>query len=179
MTALSGWLRAHRAEVLDRWLTLVLGTYPPESVTFLRGEKDRFRNPVGATLARELGALLDAVLAGNAREEGRQAVAAVVRLRAVQQLAPGVAVSFVPLLKRAVSEELGAEAAAWTGELLNLYAQVDELTLLAVDELVECREQVFRLRAREARSEVYSLLRRAGVLDVEKEANGEKGGREE
>lgn len=179
MTALASWLAEHRASVLERWLDLVMASYPVESVAFLRGEKDRFRNPIGATLTRELGALLEALLASDGGEEARRAVAAVVRLRAVQQLSPATAISFVPLFKRAVRDELGEEAAGKAAELLDLFARVDEITLQAVDELVDCREQVFRLRAREARSQVYSLLRRAGLLELVDAADDLKGGREE
>jgi len=180
VTALSSWLIERRANVLDRWLDLVIATYPAESAAFLRGEKDRFRNPIGATLSRELAVLFDALVGGNSHgDEACQAVAAVVRMRAVQQLTPAAAVSFVPLFKRAVAEELGAEGADRAGELLTLYARVDELTLQAVNELVQCREHVFRLRAREARSQVYSLLRRAGLLDVVATDDDGKGGKEE
>ncbi len=179
MTALSAWLKERRASVLDRWLDLVIATYPPESAAFLRGEKDRFRNPIGATLTRELAVLFDALVGGDSGDEAGHAVAAVVRMRAVQQLTPAAAVGFIPLFKRAVSDELGAEGADRAVELLSLFARVDELTLQAVNELVECREQVFRLRAREARSEVYSLLRRAGVLEVVAAEGDGKGGREE
>ncbi len=179
VTALSVWLKERRASLLDRWLDLVIASYPAESAAFLRGEKDRFRNPIGATLARELAVLFDGLLDGSAGDEARQAVAALVRMRAVQQLTPAAAVAFVPLLKRAISDELGAEGSGRAGELLSLYARIDELTLKAVDELVECREQVFRLRAREARSEVYSLLRRAGMLEAVAAEDDGKGGREE
>lgn len=178
MNLLSAWLNERRGHVLDRWLDLVIASYPAESAAFLRGEKDRFRNPVGATLARELAVLLEALLGGN-DDAARQAIAAVVRLRAVQQLTPAAAVSFVPLFKRAVSDELGADWGSRAAELLQLFARVDELTLEAVNELVECREQVFRLRAREARSQVYSLLQRAGMLEVVAANDDGKGGREE
>jgi len=180
VSALSAWLKERRVSVLDRWLDLVIATYPPESAAFLRGEKDRFRNPIGATLSRELGVLFDALVGGDSiGDEACHAVAAVVRMRAVQQLTPAAAVSFVPLFKRAVSEELGGEGAQRATDLLALFARVDELTLQAVNELVECREQVFRLRAREARSEVYSLLRRARLLEVVAAEDDGKGGREE
>lgn len=178
MNPLSAWLNERRGNVLDRWLDLVIASYPAESAAFLRGEKDRFRNPVGATLARELAVLLEALLGGN-DDAARQAIAAVVRLRAVQQLTPAAAVSFVPLFKRAVSDELGADWGSRAAELLQLFARVDELTLQAVNELVECREQVFRLRAREARSQVYSLLQRAGMLEVVAADDDGKGGRKE
>ncbi len=179
MSELAALLGQRRGRVLERWLDLVIATYPAQSAAFLRGEKDRFRNPIGATLTRELAVLFDALVDGNSGEEARQAVAAVVRMRAVQQLTPAAAVSFVPLFKRAVAEELGADGAQRAGELLTLYARVDELTLQAVNELVECREQVFRLRAREARSEVYSLLRRAGMLEAVRAEDDGKGGKEE
>ncbi len=164
VTKLGTWLQQRRASVLERWFELVIATYPPESAAFLRGERDRFANPIGSTLRRELPALFDAVFGEGDGEEARRAVAAVIRLRAVQQLSPAAAVSFVPLLKRAISQELGAEEGARAAELLTLHAQIDELTLAAVNELVECREQVYRLKAQEARAQVHSLLRRAGML---------------
>jgi len=179
VTTLGAWLQARRASVLERWFELVIASYPPESAAFLRGEKDRFANPIGATLRRELPALFDAVFGPGDAEEAHRAMAAVVRLRAVQQLAPAAAVSFVPLLKRAISQELGAEEGGRAAELLDLHARIDELTLAAVNELVECREQVYRLKAHEARAQVYSLLRRAGMLVEAGVADDGKGGGEE
>ena len=156
-------LRSRRAAILSRWNRLVLEVYPEDSSGFLRREKDRFQNPVGATTSRALEELFEGLLTRRPPAELEPALDAVVRIRAVQDLPPSHAMGFVFLLKRAVREELGDALAgdAPGAALTELEASIDTLGLAAFDLYVGCREQIYQLRAGEVRRSTAKLLERA------------------
>ena len=47
-------LQSKRAAILARWNRLALEVYPEDAARFMRREKDRFQNPVGARPPRSL-----------------------------------------------------------------------------------------------------------------------------
>lgn len=161
--ALRELLAERRSAVCARWRDAILGEYGEATASRWRRVRDPFANPVGHALATGLPQLLDAV-AGDA-EPAAGAVAAleaIVRIRAVQDLAPSRAVGFVYLLRDAIREELSAELAG--GDLAAALPAVDgrieRLALLAFDTYVGLREQVFRIRQEELKRSVASILRR-------------------
>jgi hypothetical protein len=162
--ALLELLERRRAAVLERWRAMVFGSYPEEAVRFFRSEKDAFRNPVGHSLLRSTETLYDGVLLGQEGAAVADAVEAVVRLRAVQELSASEAVGFVFSLKRAVREEV--RAARLEGELWPALAVLDEridaLAAAAFDLYGRSRERVYRIRVDELRREMASLLRQLG-----------------
>lgn len=134
--------------VAARWIESTLASYPVGAIPVPGGARDRFRDPAGytiraslATLAREaLGALDEKALA--------QALDEVVRLRAVQGLAPSEAIRFVFDLREA--------AAAFGGELPpDFEARVDRLALMAFDRYMACRDRVAELREKELRMRLH------------------------
>jgi hypothetical protein len=85
----------------------------------------------------------------------------VVRIRAVQNMTPSEAVSFVFLLKQVVSEELqhhGQDPELST-ELGRFASRLDALALAAFDTYVACRESIADIRIKEAHKERDRLLR--------------------
>jgi hypothetical protein len=157
-------LEARRSAILERWRAMVFGSYPTEAARFFRSEKDAFQNPVGHSLLRSTETIYDAVALGRQAGSVREALEAVVRLRAVQELSASQAVGFVFWLKCAVRDELrelGAEGELWPA-LLALHERVDALASAAFDLYGQSREQVFRIRVGELRRETASLLRQLG-----------------
>jgi len=142
--------------------------YPADSARFYSTERNAFANPVGQTIASQSASLLDLILDGGERSAVAAALEPIIRIRAVQEFAPSVALGFVPLLKNAVREEIPdllAEPARST-TLAALDARVDEALLVAVDLYVHCREEVAQLRVREATRQVSGLLRRLGWMET-------------
>lgn len=157
-------LRQDRSRVIRRWKELILETQSEESARFVRGEKDRFHNPVGYTLDRSLPRILDALIEGRPAEEATEPLDGLVRLRAVQDLSAAEAVAFVFSLKTAIAGELG-EALREAGheERRRLEAAIDAMALTAFDVYVHCREQVWQIRANDLRrrtSHLWELLER-------------------
>ena len=158
-------LERRRAAVLERWRAMVFGSYPQEAARFFRSEKDAFRNPVGHALLTSTEALYDGVALGKEGAPVTEALEAVVRLRAVQELSASEAVGFVFSLKRAVRDEVreaGREGELWPA-LVVLDERIDALASTAFDLYGQSRERVYRIRVDELRRERASLLRQLGV----------------
>jgi hypothetical protein len=151
-------LQDRRAEILSRWRELTLSVYPADTVRFLKRERDRFQNPVGHATGDALSALLDGLLEDWPAERVDEALDGIVRIRAVQDLAPSRALEFVFLFKHAVRKEAGA---APPDMLAELDAAVDRLALRAFDAYMRCRERTYALRADELRRRTAKLLERA------------------
>ena len=151
----------HRETVLECWRADVVSCYAPETVRFLRSERDAFANPVGAAVLRTTAGVLDALIAGDEPADVADLVEAVVRIRAVQDMAASQAVEFTLQLRSAVEGTL-AEA----GEPLDrsqatvLNSWVDRLSLVAFDRYTHCRQQVFEIRIQQIRGRALQRMER-------------------
>jgi hypothetical protein len=154
-------LTSKRDAILARWLDRTLEGYAADKTHFLRQERDRFRNPMGYALRENLPVLLDTLLLGQPAGASRSALDAIVRIRTVQDLSPAQAISFVPLLKDVVREELRIGRLIEPSE--SAYAEfegrIGELALLASDLYAQCRDQIRRIKANEVRRRTYVIER--------------------
>jgi hypothetical protein len=160
MTTLRDLLREKEAAIAERWLGDALGVYPPDAAALFRREKDPFANPVGCALRTGTRAILEGLAGGADVETLGRGLEDIIRMRAVQELSPSQAVSFVFLLKDAVRAELQKELGdpGLASEMAKLDAQVDRLALLALDLYVRCRERVYELRVNEVKRGVSSVV---------------------
>jgi hypothetical protein len=166
-------LANQKQALLEKWLERTLATYPRQTLHFLHDEKDRFRNPVGHTLREGLATLLEEVTGEMDAARIRPALESIVRLRAVQDFTPSQAVGFIYLLREILDEELAGERSGgftppWRGEpaptsggTWAVQRRIDELALLAFDLFMQCREEIFEIKAREARRQTYVAERLA------------------
>lgn len=162
-------LADRRQSLLARWQQDMFDIYPADSARFYSTERNAFANPVGRTTAEASATLLDLILDGSAPAAVAAALEPIVRIRAIQECAPSAALGFIPALKAALREEIPdllSEPARST-TMVALDARVDEALLVAVDLYVRCREEVARIRVREATRQVSGLLRRFGVTESE------------
>jgi hypothetical protein len=163
--ALNEILLGRKAVILERWLREVLGSYPDQSRPFLAQVKDPFANPIGATLTKELSALLDELLAGSVPATGASPMEAVIKIRAVQGLKPSQALGFIFKLKQivreAVSEPAENDIAARqvAREALAFDAKVDELALSAFDLWSATREKISDIRINEMKRSLFVIER--------------------
>jgi hypothetical protein len=160
-------LKQKAPHIRKRWLDLIIETYPADSQRFLREQKDRFANPVGTTMSREVESLCHELLHGMNPEKVTSSLDEIVRIRAIQDFSPARAMTFIFLLKKVLREELSHEIKenpAACEELLALESRVDEMALRGFELYMKCREQVYEIRAREAKTQVSRLLQKAGLL---------------
>jgi hypothetical protein len=133
----------------------------------LRKQKDPFANPVGNTLSREIETFYREFMGSADPEKLACALDAVIRIRAVQEFSASGAVGILFLLKKIIREETIKELREnriAQDELLAMESRLDAAALAGFDVYVKCKEKIYEIQAREARSHVSGLLRRAGLL---------------
>ncbi|HXX39040.1 MAG TPA: RsbRD N-terminal domain-containing protein [bacterium] len=147
--------REEQRAIAQEWLEDTLAAYPSSTSQFLARERDPFHNPIGRVLREHVPALTAELL--GSMEKGRIAAALepIVRIGAVQDVDASRVVGFVFRLKRILR-------ARWQGrdeDLRIVDARIDDAALLAFDLFVRCREQIYAVKADEARRRVAQLER--------------------
>jgi len=160
-----------RDEILERWIEGIFTCYPEETAKFLRSKTDRFANPVAAGLREGLAELLDGVLRGVETAELTSALDQVIRVRAVQEFTPSEAVGFVFDLRDLIRESVGEGS---EGSLRVLEDRIERLGLCAFDVYMRCREDMWRIRAREIRNQSVGIMERVAEWRGRREERSEK-----
>lgn len=160
-------LSEKRSTILGRWFEAVIATYPPDTVQFLRRQKDAMANPVGSSTLEGLEGLL-----GELSQETADPIKVtyyldrIIKIRAVQKFKPSVALVFVPQLKGLVREVFAKdiEKKGLEAELPGFDAKVDSLTLRAFDIYMACWDQLKEIKINDEKRRLHNLLRRANLL---------------
>lgn len=175
--SLHSHLRGKREILLRTWLDRVLDTYPADAHRFLRNRSNRFDNPVGTTLRRELPVLFDALFENSELETVVESLDAILHIRSVQEFSPAEAVGFIFLLKQIVRDELaaGGKTAERYGELVELETRIDRLAMIGFDIYSKCRDRMAEIRVNAARREMFMLQRLVNKYNVnpEEEVEGD------
>jgi hypothetical protein len=160
-----GHLLKKKSGIVKKWIHLVANTYAPETSKLLLTKKDRFANPVGATISSQLEFLFDALANMAPSEEISVCLDKIIRVRAVQDFSPSQAVRFVIQLKQIIKEELKKELSeeAHMKELTEFELRIDGTVLIAFDIYMSCREKLHQIK--------YNELRKSGFL-VQDETQG-------
>jgi len=167
MTELENFLLRNKAAILERWYHLILETYPAHTSRFLKGEKDRFVNPVGHTISRETEALYDELLRGMDVDKLSTSLENIIRIRSVQDFSPSEGIAFVLLLKRIIREKLEGRIVdkGIFGEWAILESKIDTMALLAFDIYMKCREKIYEIKLHEVKGERERLFRLLERID--------------
>ena len=148
---LSKLLEKQRPAILKTWLGEIFDAYPADTSRFLKGEKDRFANPVGHTIA----ANAECVLNGLIKKADTASLAAyleqIIRIRAVQDFTPSQAVSFINSLKTVITVQLKTELHKYNlgddwGEFEN---RIDSLSKCAYELHTEMKKRIDIIRTKE------------------------------
>lgn len=158
-------LEQRKVAIKRRWLDLIIATYPPGSREFFKNQKNRFLNPVGAALHRQVEALYNALLAEEPDENIASILEDSVKIRAVQDFSPSRAIEFILYLKQAIREELADEICTGSSfeELLALENRIDRSLLTAFDVYMQSREKIYQIRASDLKRQSFLALKRMGL----------------
>jgi len=164
-------LHENRSVIVDQWFETVVGTYQEEARGPLRRQKAPFTNPVGFNTRQGLEGLFDGLLKGMMPSETSRFLYGIVRIRAVQDFAPSEAVRFIFQLKNVVRNHLreALKEQAMAEELVSFEFSIDDLALFAFDLYMQCRESIYDIKAKEARSMTFRLLQKAQLITENKE----------
>jgi len=164
--SLNNLLAQRKTAIIKNWFTLAVETYPPDTASFLKKQKDPFANPVGRTISLGLEALFDELLKEMDYEIITSFLDPIIRIRAIQNFSPAQAVSFIFLLKKAIRENVKKEALEEQlfNELLLFESKIDQLAMIAFNLYMECKEKIYDLKANEMRNSTYKAFKRAGLV---------------
>jgi hypothetical protein len=168
---LRGLLKQKADGIALQWFEDGLSDYSAEAHAALSGRHDRFANPLAHSLRVGTRALFDALVEGADQTAVRPLLEEVVKMRAVQEMAPSHALGFVFRLKGLVR---GAALPALgdplvRSELEALEERIDRAALTAFDLYVEARERVMELRMDEVKRTTPWFVGRMGRAGVEPE----------
>lgn len=160
------FLEQKKTIILKQWFDRIVQTYPADTSSFLKSQKDPFANPVGGTFKPGMEAILDILLSGWDQEAVNSFLDPLIRIRAVQGFTPSQAVSFIFILKNIVREILKKpiKDGLDVNEILRFESKIDELGLLAFNIYMACREKIYQLQADEVKNKTFSAFERAGLV---------------
>jgi hypothetical protein len=154
-------LKKNKAAILERWFHLILETYPTNTATIMRKDKNQFTNPVGSTLSREIEVLFKNLCEGSQDEKCQASLDSILKIRSVQDFSPSKAVGFIFLLKRAIGETLKNEICKESvmDEWMKFQSRIDDLALQAFDIYMDCREKICEIRINQVKTEKEMAFR--------------------
>lgn len=158
-------------EILDRWITRALATYPEGGVAALTQQKDRFANPIGYNIRHALTTMYKHFCGTVELEKALVALEDLIRIRAVQEFTPAEAVSFIFLLKEAVKEENSNNKkdneALGLADWLHFEQRIDAIALRSFDMYMSNRERVFKVRINELKRGTDKVVCPSAMLQRE------------
>lgn len=163
---LENLLLQKQSSILERWLDLILESYPAETSRFLKGERNRFDNPVAYEFREGAKGIYNALLQGMERDGISSLLDRIISVRSIQDFLPSRAIAFIFLLKTAIRKGLEREIRekGISEELLELESRIDGLALLSFDVYMKRREKLYEIRVNEVKNRVSGLLRMSGLM---------------
>jgi hypothetical protein len=155
-----------RTVIIEKWFDAAVRSYAPDSAAFIRSQQDPFANPVGSQMRKSLEALFGELTGGMDAVAVTRGLDPIVRMRAVQPMAPSQALAFVFALKTVLRDLLGKRPDA-VHALADIDARIDLVGLAAFDLYMDCRAQIMDLKANETRNRVFRAFEKAGLVAPE------------
>lgn len=162
--ALNSYLMKNKSAIMEKWFDMVVETYPADTSTFLKNQKDPFANPVGSATLNGLGTLFDELAGDMDPKAVESGLDPIVRIRAIQDFNPSKAVGFIFFLKKIVRDQIDRTGDDFSRSLSDFESRVDEIGLCGFDIFMKCREKIYKIKAGEQRNLMYSAIERAGLL---------------
>ena len=159
-------LETNKAAITEKWFNLAAQTYAVDTAEFLKSKTDPFANPIGSTMMTSLDGILEQLIHTMDTETLRVHLDPIIRIRAVQDFTPSQATAFILLLKKVLrkyhAKELKDHRLA--AEFVELESKIDQISLMAFDIYMQCREKVYQISANETRNRTFSAFKRAGLI---------------
>ena len=158
-------LEQNKKKIIDQWFQETIETYPAETARILAKSKNRFDNPVGTATFQGLEETFTLLIQPELQPEKiESALDSIIRIRAVQSFSADKAVGFMLMLKKIVKTVLNDDDAVCAFD-----DRVDQALLAAFNRFMKCREDIFLLKANEAKRRIHRAFERAGLVTELKE----------
>ena len=168
-------ISARRDAAIQNGTEAVFAMYPFETTGFIRTQRDQFANPVGHATRAAGEQIYDAVTGRDVdMEKVHASVAALIRIRAVQDLKPEQAVGVLYLYKPVLRESLLRDMLVVDVQgFLDMGERLDTLCLMAFNLYLADREQVYAERVAQQRREASQIRRWAARHGLVENQDGE------
>lgn len=152
-----------KEKLFGRWLEYLINTYPKESHKFFVQVEKQFTNPIGYTMQTELDKIYD-VMADNCNiEDIKEPLGNIIRVRAVQDFPPSLALDFIPEMKEILSKESINDA--------KYIDFLDNMLLISFDLFMASREKLYEIKANEVRNRFGRVVDRLNQRYDERNEN--------
>jgi len=164
-------IEQRKAAIVKKWFDLTAQTYAPDTAEFLKSKTDPFANPVGGSMLKGLHVLLNQLIHDMDPQIINSYLDPIIRIRAVQNFTPSQATAFILSLKKALRANLTKELRDIhnTEELFEFELKIDQLSLMAFDIYMQCREKIYQISANETRNRTFRAFERAGLISEKAE----------
>ena len=145
------------SQILEKWIEKVADSHPQNAAAIRAQTPDPFRNPVGYAIRASLSQLWEQLLGKMETGAVDRALDTILRIRALQDISPGEAVTFITDLQPLICQLPDEPDRAL------LEARIDRLALAASDKYQQCCEQVAAVRLHEVErlSHAHRMPRKA------------------
>lgn len=161
-TALQEILLPSKEVIAERWAGVVHGTYPFDTVGFLRTQSNQFANPVGYRTKAAAETLVEMIFATSPDvEQIGKVVDEIVQVRAIQEFSPETAVGIFFALKDII-RDLIKESERMDDcylALLSVESRIDAVALMAFGAYARYRERLHLIRVGEMRRDTSQIRR--------------------
>ena len=154
--------RTYEQQIVDAWVEAALAHYGATTVCFLKCEQDAFANPFGVTLRNSPTAIFQSLSQELQDHQVGPYLDEIIKVQAIQDLAPSQALGFLFGIKEIIRRELGARLnePGLLLEVIWMDERVDQLVLMAFDIYMRRREKLYELRVEDVKRNVSALYRR-------------------
>lgn len=149
-------LEENKKVIREKWALAVIETYEAYAVKFLRRTNNQFKNPVGHTIEKGIGELFDYLINDSGSNELPPTVIDLVKIRAVQDMPPSKAVSFIFIIKKIINELFVTNEHNGLIEQIEAFeASIDQTALAIFDVYMDAKQKLFDIKIREIKSGMF------------------------
>jgi hypothetical protein len=148
---LNNSLLAKKRQILSKWQSLAMSSYASHNLLNGKTGTGRFTDPISYVTIENTTRLYDLLISEVNDVDYLAPLEEICRLRAVQDIQPSSALSFIPALKQLVREELADEIGKglFSDELENLDKHIDNINAMAVNTYSGCIARINQVRINE------------------------------
>ena len=160
---LENLLLQKKTAILEQWYHLIVESYPADTQSFLKEQKDRFDNPVAYEFRQGIEGIYEALVHGMDRDGICSLLDRIISIRAIQEFPPSAAIAFIFLLKKAIRNTLEKEIVedGISHALIERESRIDGLALLCFDIYMKRREMIYEIKVNEIKNRASGILRKA------------------
>jgi hypothetical protein len=135
--------------ILKKWQSAALGS--SVNMAMRRKLGSRFSDPTGYVIEQSTGEILEWLIRVENDVDLFAPLEQICKLKAIQDIRPAEALSFIFNLKQVIREEIADENDNfhWAVDMSEVERRIDEIGLLAFNIYSDCRAKIYELRMNE------------------------------